>query len=146
MEALDNGIPVSQAAAQLGISLAAMRKRLQRGQLRAYKVEGEWRVVLPVQPGPIPESYGPGTPSPMDSGQDTAVLQGQVEALTRANARLAVALERSQQGEAELRRLLAVALQPVAPLPAPRAETAGEQPVTVEPAERPARRWWAFWR
>jgi hypothetical protein len=48
MQPDERGIPVSQAATILGISVAAVRKRVQRGSLRSYKVDGQWMVVLPV--------------------------------------------------------------------------------------------------
>ena len=41
------GLSVADAADRLGISRVALRKRLRRGSLTAYKVDGEWRVVLP---------------------------------------------------------------------------------------------------
>lgn len=47
MQPNERGVPVSQAAAILGISVAAARKRVQRGSLRSYKVDGQWMVVLP---------------------------------------------------------------------------------------------------
>ena len=45
------GIPIAEAAAQLGLSVDAVRKRIRRGTLTAYKVDAEWRVVLPDRPG-----------------------------------------------------------------------------------------------
>jgi len=48
MQPDERGVPVSQAAAILGISVAAARKRVQRGSLRSYKVDGQWMVVLPM--------------------------------------------------------------------------------------------------
>ncbi len=40
------GLGVVQAASRLGISVDAVRKRLRRGTLSAYKVDGEWRIIL----------------------------------------------------------------------------------------------------
>ena len=39
-------LDIAQAAAQLGISPGAVRKRIERGQLRGSKVSGRWEVVL----------------------------------------------------------------------------------------------------
>ncbi len=45
------GVTIAEAAEQLDLTSAAVRKRVQRGKLPAYKAEdGTWRVVLN-QPG-----------------------------------------------------------------------------------------------
>jgi hypothetical protein len=41
------GVDVAQAAVLLGITAQAVRKRVRRGTLSAYKVDGTWRIVLP---------------------------------------------------------------------------------------------------
>src|SRR5215211_3527789 len=48
----DQGISVGEAARSLGISVPAVRKRIRRGTLRAYKVDGIWRIIVPVLPDP----------------------------------------------------------------------------------------------
>jgi len=48
MQAGERGIPVAQAAQALGLSPNAVRKRIRRGSLSAYKVDGQWFIVLPV--------------------------------------------------------------------------------------------------
>ncbi len=51
-ERLPLGIPLAEAAVQLGLSIEATRKRAQRGTLTGYKFDGAWYVVLPaVQDG-----------------------------------------------------------------------------------------------
>jgi len=65
MQPDERGVPVSHAAAILGISVAAARKRVQRGSLRSYKVDGQWMVVLPLsteasQDTGMTVSVGPG--------------------------------------------------------------------------------------
>jgi excisionase family DNA binding protein len=57
------GVPVSQAARQLGVSVATLRKRVQRGRISAYKVDGQWMVVLPTVASVASESpvVSPGT-------------------------------------------------------------------------------------
>lgn len=42
-----NGIELSEAAEALGTSIEALRKKLQRGHIQGYKVDGRWYVVLP---------------------------------------------------------------------------------------------------
>jgi hypothetical protein len=80
----ERGIPVSQAAKILGISVSAARKRVQRGSLRAYKVDGQWMVVLPMGSG---ASHDVGTTIAVgrgyDAGKDALIAQLQAE-----NARL----------------------------------------------------------
>jgi len=47
MAGRQDGIPIAEAAAQLGLSAEAVRKRLQRGTLHGYKDdEGGWLVLL----------------------------------------------------------------------------------------------------
>jgi hypothetical protein len=70
------GIPVSQAARRLGISVAAARKRVQRGTLHGYKVDGQWFVILPMsieasQDTGIPDGVGPR----YDDGKDALIAQ-----------------------------------------------------------------------
>jgi len=43
------GLPIAAAAGRLGLSVEAVRKRARRGSLRAYKRDGQWWVVLPIQ-------------------------------------------------------------------------------------------------
>ncbi len=45
----DNGtqaVPLSEAAARLGISEELVRKRIYRGKLKGHKIDGRWHVVL----------------------------------------------------------------------------------------------------
>ena len=53
MQRDDRGLPVGEAASLMGISAPALRKRIKRGSVRAYKVDGEWRVIVqsPTQTG-----------------------------------------------------------------------------------------------
>ena len=86
-------VDVGQAARALGISVPAVRKRIRRGSLRAYKVDGVWRVVLPAGgvAGGEPER-DVGSLSGEPAGQDAlieqlrsenAFLRGLVAELTR---------------------------------------------------------------
>lgn len=42
-----DGVTLSEAAAALGTTPEAVRKRIQRGHLDGYKLAGQWRVRLP---------------------------------------------------------------------------------------------------
>lgn len=46
-ELLTAAVPFDEAALRLGISRDALRKRISRGQVKASKVAGQWRVILP---------------------------------------------------------------------------------------------------
>jgi HAMP domain-containing protein len=46
-ERYERGIPVGEAAAELGISVDGVHKRIARGKLEAYKEAGQWRVIIP---------------------------------------------------------------------------------------------------
>jgi len=128
---------VAEAAARLGLSAGAVRKRIERGQLQADKGPGgQWRVWLPESlaakdsdggrldanqplfaansPVPIrdttPRHDATGMPDlgpPVGRG-DAAL----VEQLRSEVAHLRDTLARSQAGEAELRRLLAAEHEP----------------------------------
>jgi hypothetical protein len=80
-----DGVDIAGAAAALGISPQAVRKRVRRGSLQAYKVDGEWRVILPsVQEmgraagyGAVPDtSYAEGYAEGLDAGRATALDTG----------------------------------------------------------------------
>ena len=40
------GVPIAEAAEELGVTVELLRKRAQRGTIPAYKVDGRWFVVL----------------------------------------------------------------------------------------------------
>ena len=101
-------LDVGQAASRLGVSPDAIRKRIRRGTLRGYKVDGEWRVVLPnVSPFSL---VTPAVPSRTehDTGLDTALdaalvyLERERDHLLRENERLLSLTERQAKTFAEL--------------------------------------------
>lgn len=127
------GIPVSQAAGILGISVAATRKRVQRGTLRGYKVDGQWMVVLPVS---IEPAYDTGTPADVghgyDTGKDALIAQLQAE-----NARLWDLVARLA-GERALSVPHGVGEGPPLGSAPPMPRAAAEKPI----ARRNVRAWW----
>ena len=149
---------VSAAARQLGISPTAVRKRLERGQLAGSKVAGKWDVSIEgLTEFPQADATADATRDTTrrdttrqrdsDATAQVAVLQREVELLTRENERLSTALERSQQGESELRRMLNLEQQTVAALralpaapveiPLERTEMAHSAPAGLEPPDTP---------
>lgn len=98
-------VDVATAAARLGITPEAVYKRIRRGQLQATRLDGRWFVDLdgstnrngqadkPAEPLDGPRSDG----SSSSSSELVAVLEAEVADLRQANA--------------ELRKLLALALQ-----------------------------------
>ncbi len=93
------GIPIGEAASRLGLTTAAVRKRIRRGSLKASKQDdGTWLVELPAEPGPVgSQDVGSAASSPRD-GLAHAEL---VEQLRSENVRLWEELR--SRGE-ELRR------------------------------------------
>jgi len=69
----------------LGVTTEAIRKRIRRGTLRAYKRDGAWRIVLPAVPGHVRDD-GPDTgPDAGPDARDRLIdqLQSEVEFLRR---------------------------------------------------------------
>ncbi len=136
MQDAARGVPVSQAAAVLGISVAAARKRVQRGSLRAYKVDGQWMVVLPM-----------GSEVGQDVGRTIALGRGQDAGADSRDALIA----HLQVENARLWDLVARLAGERAPaLPAPSSGPPSGVEVSAEPpqeATHPAPRppWWKRW-
>jgi hypothetical protein len=161
-------VPLADAARTLGCSRDALRKRFDRGSLRGVKRRGQWYVYLDAADATvdaIPDATW--TPSagrvdafvdammdgadarwtPPDATPDTSAalleeVRHQRDQLEATVADLRARLDGSEQAQAELRRLLALALQTRA-LPEPR----GEPLPTDGTGSRP---WWAallwWWR
>ncbi len=140
---------VEQAAAILGVKPDAVRKRLRRGTLAGRRVGDTWHVDLEL-PQAVPQAAEPShEPSRRElRAEPQATEQAErselVAELRAEVARLAAALERSQAGEAELRRLLAMQT-PALPAAVP-PQSAENGPVVSEPTSAPSTPWWAFWR
>jgi hypothetical protein len=138
-------VPVAVAAAELGTTVDALRKRVQRGTIEHERDdEGHvWIVLDAVRPR-------------QDTDQDAVRPQSEraelISELRAHNATLREQLESERQAHAEARRLLLRALERIPPAieapesPEPRSDrpgppAAGGEPET--PSERPEERsWW----
>jgi hypothetical protein len=164
-------VPIAVAAERLGVSPEAVRKRIGRKSLAGVKRDGQWYVAL-VATDTRPDTHPDGGRTDPDdhpdaSGRDQvaliAELRGRIAegsaALQRETERLATALVRSQQGEAELRRLLSAEQQTVAglraelaalrpaflPAPVDTVTAAANGAVAVAPTLKVSTPWWRFW-
>jgi len=159
-------LDIPAAAAALGLSETAVRRRLQRRGLAGGKDEaGRWYVELADgdtgrDTDGVP-SVDRGTPGgiPPASAGDTALYERLIEGKDAELARLAdelerthAALRRAQEAEGEQRRIIAglMARLPELAAPTPRPDaTAGPPAEAVPPpvAEVPGPRkpWWRFW-
>jgi len=72
------GVPITEAAEQIGVTVELLRKRAQRGTIPAYKVDGRWFVVLDAT-APIVQDIPAGQPV-----QDTTGSPGQDKPPPRA--------------------------------------------------------------
>ena len=162
-ERSDNGgpprpdeVPLAEAARRLGIPSDTLSRRLRMGNARGVKRLGKWFMAEADLPAAERSGAGP------DHSDDWPARVARLEAEV---GRLDAALARSQEGEAELRRLVAgvVNALPLAlpeasePRPEPsdqseaseeRPEASAAPPVVAEvpavpvPARRP---WWRRW-
>ncbi len=140
-------VTVDEAARHLGLSVDAIRKRVQRGQI-AHERDQAGRVRIILDESETIHDEGPDTTG---LGQ-SPLLEAKDETITLLRQQL----ESERQAHAEARRLLAAALERIPlqiepPSEAPGGpETATEQPGRVEPqpsvtgAQEPAERrsWW----
>jgi hypothetical protein len=125
-------LDIPAAAAQLGLSEAAVRKRIQRHQLASLKVDGHVYVVLDSSNGAV----HPETPPP-SNGQDTSPSVSHA-----LDAQLAAALDQVAFLRAELERKDAIIMRLVeqrAPLQLAAAEASPQ-------VDTPRRPWWRRWR
>jgi hypothetical protein len=122
----DERLTLRQAAARLGVSESAVRKRVERGTLRSDKGPDGRRYVY----------LDTGVDTVADEGADTSATgerDALISELRAHNDTLREQLEAERQGHAEARRLLAAALERIPPqLEAP--QEASEDAETVEEA------------
>jgi hypothetical protein len=112
---------VDEAARRLGLSVDAVRKRVQRDQL-AYEKDAAGRVRIILDAGPDTA----GRPTDLESGALISEMRGRIEDLREQ-------LQAERQAHAEARRLLAAALERIPP----QLEAPPEPP--SEPRESPVR-------
>ena len=145
----DTRLTLRQAAAALGVSESAIRKRVERGTLRSDKgADGRRYVYVDTVADAV-----------ADDGEDTSATREHdalISELRAHNDTLREQLEAERQGHAEARRLLLEALAKIPPaIEAPSEQrespqTVDEEPesaeeprsVTVESQESVPRPWW----
>lgn len=111
MDDSNRTVSVSEAAAALGVSTDAIRKRLSRGTIQGEKVSGQWRVTLPDTATP-PTGHQPDTSdTPSGHQPDTGALASAFAQLAAENARNAAAAAMWQERARNLETQL-MALQP----------------------------------
>lgn len=122
----DERLTLRQAAARLGVSESAIRKRVERGTLRSHKgPDGRRYVYL----DPVADTMADKGADKSATGERAALISE----LRAHNDTLREQLEAERQGHAEARRLLAAALERIPPqLEAP--QEAAEDAETVEEA------------
>jgi hypothetical protein len=142
-------VGISEAAKQLGITVEAVRQRIRRKRLQAYKdPSGVWRIVLPADqstPSDVQDRVGPaGGPADGANGHDRLIdhLQGEVAFLRDEMAR-----QREQWGEESRRKdvIIHEMSSQLKALPEKIVEQQQAAAVEPEPEPTPARPWWKFW-
>ncbi len=138
-------VPIAEAAARLGISVDAVRKRIQRGKLAGQKTDNGWTVVS-IEPDIRPDNVQ--TPVP-ESSALVDDLRDQV-----AYLRDQLAIERDARADAERRHaaeierrdvLLREALERTPRLPATLPTTPAPTPAEVSPERDTPMPWWRRW-
>jgi len=123
---MDTRLTLRQAAAALGVSESAIRKRVERGTLRSDKGADGRRYVYVDTVADIVA----------DEGEDTSATREHdalISELRAHNDTLRDQLQAERQGHAEVRRLLAAALERIPAIEAPQeASEASEAAETVE--------------
>jgi hypothetical protein len=151
-------VGIADAAKQLGISVEAVRQRIRRKRLQAYKdPTGVWRIVLPADesaPSDVQHNVGPAVGSAgSQNGHDRLIdhLQGEVAFLRDEMAR-----QREQWAEESRRKdviihelstqLRALPEKIVEHQQAAAAEPESEDDATTDRTNgSPARPWWRVW-
>ncbi len=141
---------ITDAARLLGVSENAVRKRIRRGTLPAYKEGDRWLVAIPGQVGDQPpatdlanDQVAAATGQATDLAAAITPLAALIERLTAENRELAEAATiwqvRAHHLEEQMKQLTAGQDAPIA-APAPRPTTEA-----AEPAADTSAPWWKFW-
>ena len=160
MDLVQEKVDIKTAAQRLGITQEGVRKRIQRGLLKAEKIDNRWLVALPAQLEEVQDRlesalYMVG--EQLEEGSNLhgtgleRVVQSFLEKLERAHrenlelaGRVGFLQAKLQDAEEEIRMLRAPA-QPPVPEPAnhPPPSENGAEPGAQQVSPRP---WWQFWR
>ena len=160
MDLVQEKVDIKNAAQRLGITQEGVRKRIQRGLLKAEKIDNRWLVALPTQLEEVQDRlenalYTVG--ELLEEGSNLhgtgleRVVQSFLEKLERAHrenlelaGRVGFLQAKLQDAEEEIRMLRAPA-QPPVPEPAnhPPPSENGAEPGAQQVSPRP---WWQFWR
>jgi len=156
-----DGVTLTEAATTLGISRDALKKRVQRGGIPAYKDEsGAWRIVLPTRDtdgdmsrdkgkGNVPGQMSPAVPDQLSIVMDQWLrplvdrIAEQAEEIGGLRADLRGERDRREQAERErdeLRARLAAAEDNPPMQSAPVAPAGAEREPEVFPKQR-----WPWW-
>ena len=143
---IQDGVPIGEAATRLGLSVDAVRKRIRRRSLRAYKAGGHWYVVLPASRMRDQDATRTYDQDDRPGGDLDAGWSKLVDKLSDEVAWLRRRLEESEAAQTEMRRLLAH----VQSAQAARSIGAPASPMVDAPPDRPVtarrRSWWAIWQ
>jgi len=141
----DERLTLRQAAARLGVSESAIRKRVERGTLRSDKGQDGRRYVY----------LDTGADTVSDTGADSSAIHEPDTLISEMRGRiedLRDQLQAERQAHAEARRLLARALERIPPaIEAPEApEPQSDSPTPTDADEGPQtpterRSWWVRW-
>ena len=138
----DERLALRQAAARLGVSESAIRKRVERGTLRSDKGSDGRRYVY----------LATGGDTVADEGADTGERDALISELRAHNDTLREQLQAERQAHAEARRIIAGLVERIpaaieAPAEAREAsEGASARSDTEGPHAETSRPWWRFWR
>lgn len=141
---IQNGhLPIFEAAAELGISIKTVRRRIKNGKLKATKFSGRWFVDIqgdqPVHSNgqnndqSVP-SNGQST-QPTDQSQLIEALKQQTEDLKLENSRKHEQLERHDQQIQELHQIIAMHQKSIQQL-------TEQNQLLLEDKRRSKRSWW----
>jgi hypothetical protein len=149
IEPVDAGLPIGEAAARLGITVPALRKRIRRGSIHAHKVNGHWSVSLPAEvDAGSPAGSGRGQ---VDAGGDAVIAEVRARVADQQD-RIAF-LQRLTEHQAGViadltRRVpeLPTGRTTSSPDPSIEPEAAAPPVLFPVPAPAPHRRPWWLWR
>lgn len=144
----------AQAAAELGVSIDTIKRRIASGDLLGHKdAGGRWRVVLEDKtPAATAEVIGTATTAdPIESrlALELDAATAMIAQLRSEVTRMATQIEQDAVERAELRRLLSTAMQrPQLPatVEGERLDAAGQEPAPTRNVPASARKWWQVWK